>query len=492
VSALRDPLQRVVVAGAGQVGILAAIGVKRALPAAEVIVLGLPSDPGALADRAATALPFSNRLHDRLGIAEHDIVSRAQGSHRLLTRYVGWGGRGQSGAVAYGANIDPALRTRFAQEWGGGPRNMAGSPGLAEPAGSLAEALVEAGRFAVPPEDAPNPLSEVDYALRWNPDGYRTLLIAAAQRLGVQHMLGDIAGVELNDDGCIAALSISGVGQVAADLFVDCTGPRALLLTALPAFALDDWSAALPLRRLIMGRPGQSVLALEDRFTLFEHGWVGQLAGRDGMQAVLGVSPDASEADALRALGAAPLAGFQLEPGRARAPWLGNVVALGDAAARFEPLGHFNLDLAHRQLDLLLELLPGRMIEPLERAEYNRRSALMMDAVRDTLAAHYAAPEGQRVFGPAILSPQLATALDQFARRGRIPFREEAPLLNQEFQVLLAALGHIRGTPPQARAGPASDLDAEALALRQRAATVLAVVPPYAEWMARAVSPTPA
>lgn len=488
-SAPRDPLQRVVVAGAGQVGILAAIGIKRALPAAEVIVLALPPDPSALADRAATALPFSNRLHDRLGIAEHDIVSRAQGSHRLLTRYIGWGERGQSGAVPYGADIDPALRTRFAQEWGGGPRNAARA---AEPAGSLAEALVEAGRFAVPPEDAPNPLSEVDYALRWNPDGYRALLIAAARRLGVQHVPGDITGVALDGDGGIAALSITGAGQVTGDLFVDCTGPRALLLRALPDFALDDWSAALPLRRLIMARPGQSVLALEDRFTLVEQGWVGQLAGRDGMQAVLGVAPDLSEADALRALGAAPLAGFQLEPGRAHAPWLGNVVALGDAAARFEPLGHFNLDLAHRQLDLLLELLPGRTIEPLERAEYNRRSALMMDAVRDTLAAHYAAPEGQRVFGPAILSPQLATALDQFARRGRMPFREEAPLLSQEFQALLAALGHVRGTPPQARVGSASDLNSEILALRQHAATVLAAVPPYADWMARAVSPTPA
>ena len=111
----REPLQRIVVAGAGQVGVLAAIGVKRALPSCEVIVLGLPIDPGALADRAATALPFSNRLHDRLGIAEEEIVSRAQGSHRLITRYFGWGG-GQAGAVPYGAMVDASLRTRFAQE----------------------------------------------------------------------------------------------------------------------------------------------------------------------------------------------------------------------------------------------------------------------------------------------------------------------------------------------------------------------------------------
>ncbi len=484
----REPLQRVVIAGAGQVGVLAAIGVKRALPAAEVIVLGLPPDPGALADRAATALPFSNRLHDRLGIAEDELVSRAQGSHRLVTRYFGWGGRGQSGAIAYGASIDPALRTRFAQEWGGGSRNAADPAGSTKPASSLAEALAEAGRFAVPPQGAPNPLCEVDYALRWNPDGYRALLIDVAQRLGVQHVPGDIAAVEPDGAGGIAALSISGAGQVGADLFLDCTGPRALLLTALPEFVLDDWSVALPLRRLIAARPGQGVLALEDRFTLLAQGWMSELAGRDGIQVMLGVAPEVSEADALRALGAAPLAGFQLEPGRARAPWLGNVVALGDAAARFEPLGHLNLDLAHRQLDLLLELLPGRAIEPLERVEYNRRSVLMMDAVRDTLAAHYAAPEAQRVFGPALLSPQLAIALDQFSRRGRTPFRDEAPLLSQEFQLLLAALGHPRGVAPQARAGLGSEMGAAALALRQRVAAGLSAIPLYREWMVTAVS----
>ena len=136
-SAARDPLQRVVVAGAGQLGVLAAIGLRRALPGAEVVVLGLAPDPGALADRAATALPFTNRLHDRLGIAENDIVTRAQGSHRLVTRYFGWGEEGQGGAMPYGASIDPALRTRFAQEWGGGPRNAAGQM----PAGSLGESV---------------------------------------------------------------------------------------------------------------------------------------------------------------------------------------------------------------------------------------------------------------------------------------------------------------------------------------------------------------
>ena len=483
-SAARESLQRVVVAGAGQIGVLAAIGLKRALPGTEVTVLGLAPDPGALADRAATALPFTNKLHDRLGIAEEDIVARAHGSHRLVTRYFGWGTAGQSGAMPYGASIDPALRTRFAAEWGGGPRNATS----AMPSGSLAEALADAGRFAVPPEGEVTPLAEVDYALRWNPAAYHALLVEAAQQLGVRHVPGDLAGIEPDGAGGIAALGVAGAGRLEADLFVDCTGPQARLLSALPGFTLEDWSVELPLRRLILARPGQGMLALEDRFSLVAEGWRGEWAGRDGLQVMIGVAPGVSEEAARRALGAPPRAGFALEPGRARTPWLGNVVAFGDAAARFEPLAHLNLDLAHRQLDLLLELLPGRAIEPLERAEYNRRSALMMDAVRDTLAAHYAAPAAQGVFGLPIVSPQLATALDQFARRGRLPFREEAPLLGQEFQALLAALGHPHGVSPQARA-TADDGEAATRRFRQQAEAALAFAPPYAQWMQQAVSP---
>jgi hypothetical protein len=87
VSAARELPRRIVVVGAGQVGALAAIALRRALPQSEVLVVGTPPDPAALADRAPTALPFTNRLHDRLGIGEERLVREAGASHRLVVRY---------------------------------------------------------------------------------------------------------------------------------------------------------------------------------------------------------------------------------------------------------------------------------------------------------------------------------------------------------------------------------------------------------------------
>jgi len=483
----RKPLRRIVVVGGGQVAVLAAIGLKRALPPCEVIVLGSRPDRAAFADHAATALPFTNRLHDRLGIDEARLVTEAGGSHRLLMRYLGWSGPGQ-GAMPYGAEVDPALKTGFARDWGGGPRNASGN----RPAGSLAEVLAGAGQFATPADGEPGPLAEVDYALRWNPAAYRQLLIGVAGQMGVAHHDGQVEAVEPDGRGGIAALSLAGAGRLDADLFIDCSGPAASLLSSLPDHRDESWAGSSHACKVLIAKPGPPELALEDRVTLHAEGWRSELFGRDGTHIAFGLVPGISEQAALQALGAEPLLALPLQPGRAAAPWLGNVVALGDAAAWFEPLAFLNLDLAHRQLDLLLEMLPGRAIEPLERAEYNRRAALMADAVRDTIAAHHAAPSAGAYFGSVNLSSELARAIDQFERRGRMPFREEAPLLGAEFQALLSALGVSSGISPQSRSiGEAAAAQAR-LAFEERAQRALAQTPPYEKWMAALLTSGPA
>lgn len=480
----RAPLRRVVVVGGGQLGVLAAIAVRRAVPGCEVVVIGTPASPAAFADTSATAMPFTNKLHDRLGIAEADIVTKAGGSYRLVTLYTGWGGAGQTGVMAYGEALDPALKTAFARDWG----QVRLPGGNVPPAGSLAQVLAEAGRFAPPPPGEPTPISAVDYALRWHPAAYRALLIERAEALGIAYAQGTIDRIEAGDGDTIAAIGLAGQGMIPADLFIDCSGPQASLLAAHPQFAFTDWSASLPTRHLYIGGSTAPMIALEDRVTLTATGWITETAGRDGRHAILGTPAPLTQAGAEAVLAAPVQRVIALTPGRVAAPWIGNVVALGDAAARFEPLGPLHLDLAHRQLALLLEMLPGRDISPLERAEYNRRSGLMMEGVQEVLALHFAGIEAQRVFGARVLPGQTGAVIDQFLRRGRIPFREESPLLGQERFALLVALGWNPGLPPAARL---PDLAAETharAAFEADARAALAYAPPYDQWLTRALS----
>jgi tryptophan halogenase len=479
----RELPQRIVVAGDGPLGVLAAIALRRALPRTEVVVVAIPADPAAFAERFGTALPFTNRLHDRLGIEEDELVRRAGASHRLVTRYFGGNGPAWQGAAGYGAAIDPAMKTAFAREWGGGPRNAE----TGAPPRSLGEVLAAAGRFAPPSGEAGSPLAEVDYALRWNVPTYRAYLIGVAQQLGIQHERRTIVGVVPDGDGGLAALAIDGGIDLPADLFIDCSGSGAMLLSKLPDARWIDWGQQIPSRALLVGVPGEGVLALEDRATWTPLGWRWELGGRDGHLAVLALAGEADGAAMRAALGAEPSARVPFAPGRAAAPWLGNVVALGDAAAQLEPLGGIAQDLAHRHLALLLELLPGGTVDPAERAEFNRRASMMADRACDWLAAHYAAPVAVARFPQLVCSAELDRTLDQFGRRGRVPFAEDAPMLVQEFGALLQALGRPQGEGPLALAGEGSGEDL-ARAFEARATAAVNAAPPYAEWMRRTMA----
>jgi tryptophan halogenase len=480
VSAAREPPRRIVVCGAGQVGALTAIALKRALPKSDVLVIGTPPDPEALADRAPTALPFTNRLHDRLGIAEERLVREAGASHRLVVRYSGWGGSGHAGVAPYGAAIDPKLRTRFARDWGGGPRNAS----TVAPPGSLGEVLAAAGRFQPPAGVEPkSPLAALDYALRWNPGAYRNLLIGEAQRLGVQYLEGAVTAIALREAGGIDAIGVGGASEgIAADLYVDCTGTAAALLSQLPDARWQTWQRYLPIRGLQYGQPGGPALSLADSVALAPVGWHAETVGRDAVHPMLAMIEGTSRDAARDSLGAEFADFVAVDPGRTEQAWIGNVVALGDAAARFEPLGWLNLDLAHRQLALLLELLPGRVPDPRERAEFNRRAGLMADRVRDLLGAHYAAP-GAAHLGSLERSSELALELDQFRRRGRLPFFEEAPLAVQEAAALLEALGHRPGIGALSLCADPREGEAARRTFEATASAALQSVPPYGNWL---------
>ena len=127
-------------------------------------------------------------------------------------------------------------------------------------------------------------------------------------------------------------------------------------------------------------------------------------------------------------------------------------------------------------------MLPGRAIDPCERAEFNRRAGLMADGVLDLLGAHYAAPAAAQ-FSTLERSATLERALDQFTRRGRLPFVEEAPLSVQEQSALLQALGHPMGEGALNRAADPREADAASAAFAAKAGAVLQAAPPYPAWL---------
>jgi tryptophan halogenase len=161
---------------------------------------------------------------------------------------------------------------------------------------------------------------------------------------------------------------------------------------------------------------------------------------------------------------------------RAR-PWVGNVVAIGEAAGTVDPLYGINLQLAHAAILRALELLPGRDFDRVEVAEYNRRTELVMIRARDFLALHYLRPDRP-------VPDSLGHTIDQFGERGRLPFYADESFTRDSWVAALLGMGIVpkRGDAVAGRIDENTSLDA-----MDRLAASLenlpARLPPYSEYL---------
>lgn len=486
-------IRSVAVLGGGPVGLSAALAFAHALPRARVEAIETAPDPAALADRMPSTLPAIARFHARLGLDEIDLVRRGIATHRLGTRFENWSADGSPWTHVFGDYGLPAGAIGFHDLW---LRARRAKAALAYDRYAAAAWLGEAGRFVHPEEDPRSSLSSYRYALRLAPAGYRARLAEAAAAAGVAIGPGALAAIERQPGGGIAALRLASGRRVEADLFVDCAGPSAPLLSALDD-TFEDWRAWLPADRLLVGEaPSSAPPGPLDAAAATSAGWRWSvpLAGCRGFG--LAFAADVTpESRARRILGLEDggdgAEAVAIRPGRRPRPWVSNVLALGDAATAVDPLHGTNLSLAQSAIERAIELLPGRDCHPLELAEYNRRTGQETARVRDFLAVHYLR-SGRRKgeFWSGLdrrpLPESLRRTLEQFEARGRIPVFEEETFDRQAWVAALIGLGVLPRRPGAMTGGvPAADAERGMRELAERLSTLAERLPPYAEYLAR-------
>jgi tryptophan halogenase len=417
-------IRSVVVAGGGIVGWSAAAALKRRLPALSVSVIAIVPADNALAERLPCTLPSIVDFHGDLGLSEGDTVVRAGSGYRLGTRFEGWADTDY--VHAYGSHGSPIGSVPFHQHW-----LRATKAGATAPFDDYSPAAVIAreGRFAPPEAVARSGLGSIGYGLHIDPPRYREMIRAFALHLGAAEIAGPLDDVRLNSgDGSITAISAGG-SEIVADLYVDATGPDALLRSRLDD-QWEDWSAWLPADRILLAQSGSSAEpSLLDRVVAVTGGWRWQAAApARTSHGLVYASQHLTDSEAERVLrknagGAIPEAPVGIRQGRWSQPWLRNCVAIGDSAVAVEPLEWTNLHLAHGAIDRLVAMMPDRDFSPVELWDYNRQIAAEADRVRDFLVLHYAI--ARVPLESTDLPPSLEHTLQQFGERGRLPFYEE-------------------------------------------------------------------
>jgi tryptophan halogenase len=446
----RQP-RRIVLAGGSLAGWMTATALARVLNPADhtVTLAGADEARDGLAPLgvADATLPPPVPLHAALDLNEDGVVGRTGGSFSFGIALSGWNGPASVTPPTYfhpfsqiGGPLGPvsfhhiALRLRR----DGAPLRLSNF--------ALAALAAQAGRFMRPSPDPASVLSTCHYGLHLDCDRLAGLYRAEAERLGVRVARGHLQRVERTADGALGAVQTSVGERVEGDLFLDCTGVEARLLTALEGngggTGWEAWDPWLPCDRVLAAVVDDPVAPppyshAEARAA----GWTRSLPlqGRTAFTALYATAHGDEEA-ALRQLkqlaGGRPLQDLHshyVRFGRRRTPWLRNCIALGGAAALIDPVGLSNLQLLRAGADLLLQLLPSDADAAAEAAEFNRRFTALLDHARDFALAHYRLNgRSGEPFWDDCRAMHIPDTLDYKLRlyecRGRVPLYDEDPL----------------------------------------------------------------
>ena len=354
------------------------------------------------------------------GVDERRLALDSGTAFSWGTRYAGWGaGRSwmQSFALPFPV-IDGVQFHHYAMS--------AGAGGIDPFVAGLQAA--RRGVFVHPPRasanGAPHPLSRAEYGYQFDGDDYAALFPVPER---VERIAGMAASVEVAD-GRIAGVAMDDGRVVTADLYVDASGPDARLLRAVT----DDGPTG---RRIAMAA---SDLPADDHAPLrtvraTPQGWQSDtpLKGRT-RRTVVGAPGE--------------VAGVEVTLGRRACAWVGNCVAIGQAAGVVEPLTPAPMMLLERDIERLLALIPVSSDMMVEAAEYNRRFAEDFDHATLFQQALFVAdgrPDGPywRSACADGVADELARKLTMFERRGVLVSYDLEPFHPEDWLILHFGMG---------------------------------------------------
>jgi tryptophan 6-halogenase len=223
-----------------------------------------------------------------------------------------------------------------------------------------------------------------------------------AQDRGVVEIVDDIDDVVLAEDGSILGVETKGHGRIDADLFVDCTGFRGLLINKALGEPFIAFSESLLCDRAVATRapadPEIEGINPYTTATALSSGWVWNIPlfhriGTGYVYSSAFLSPEQAEREFRQHLGeraqGCSAQHIKMRVGRNRNSWVKNCVAIGLSSGFVEPLESTGIFFIQHAIEELVNHFPGDTLDPAMIKSYNKAIAACIDGVRDFLVLHY-------------------------------------------------------------------------------------------------------
>jgi tryptophan 7-halogenase len=223
------------------------------------------------------------------------------------------------------------------------------------------------------------------------------------EKLGVRHVPADVTSVNFAETGDIKSLSTEQAGDIAGDLFIDCSGFSALLLGKALGVAFKSCSDILfcdtALAVQVPYETPDAPMASHTISTAQTAGWIWDigLPARRGIGHVYSSrhsSDDAAHEALLRYIGPQhkdlAVRKIPIRAGYREIGWKNNCVAVGLAAGFLEPLESSAIVLVELSAKLIAEQMPpNREVMDIVAARFNEVTRYRWGRIIDFLKLHY-------------------------------------------------------------------------------------------------------
>ncbi|AXJ95811.1 MULTISPECIES: tryptophan halogenase family protein [unclassified Sphingomonas] len=425
-----DRVRQVVILGGGTAGWMTAAALARTFGRRIAVTL-LESDEIGTVGVGEATIPTIHWFNELVGLDEAAFLRETKATFKLGIEFVDWRGPGHRYFHPFGQYGAPLPGVAFHHRW---LKARAEGYDLPLAALSLAGTLAAQNRFAKPAAEARSILSTLGYAFHFDAGLYARHLRGLAEGAGVTRVEGKLATVARDGGtGHVTALVTETGARLAGDLFIDCSGFRALLIEGAMQAGYEDWSHWLPCDRAVAvpcARVGETTPYT--RSTAREAGWQWRIplqhrTGNGYVYASRHLSDDAAAATLLANLDGEALAEprfLRFLAGRRRRTWIGNVVAIGLSSGFLEPLESTSIHLIQSGIAKLLTLFPDRDMDPALARRYDTLLAADMDNIKDFLILHYHATTRDeplwRHTRAMEIPDTLAARIDHYRRAGRL------------------------------------------------------------------------
>ncbi len=392
-------IKSILIVGGGTAGWMSAVYLNRmlnaAFPACEITLVESPETPTVGVGEAT--VPTLLRFLSYVGIDHDHFMERCDATYKIAIKFADW----LKGDDAYwhpfgpcGGTIDGIHTFHFWLK-----RRLAGESAEKFSVYSLHALLSEMQKSPRPEEGSSLVMDHGEYAFHLDAEKFAELLREHGTGLGVRHVRDHVEDVSMGENGMIRAVRAREHGEMEADLYIDCTGFRGLLIREAMEEPFLSWAHYLPCDRAAVQRMPRAADAPVNPYTIAsarEAGWIWDIPLRDRYGRGYVFSSDfSSEEDAARCLSAYTgseddIRFLRFQVGRMRDVWKGNCISIGLAAGFLEPLESTGIFLIQRALEELEDCFPHNDFDEKLTELYNLRMARHYEEVRDFIVLHYA------------------------------------------------------------------------------------------------------